>query len=79
MSIAIRTQNLIAKKGIRRNTWLDHQSYGRSGHSAVSHLPFRTPNTKAWYITQRRRQSRSALDCSPLSSTKQLFHPFAHV
>jgi len=69
----IGTRSLIARKGIRRNMGLNHQIYGRSGHSAVSHLLFRTPNTKAWYITQRRRQSRSAFDCRPLDPARKLF------
>ena len=45
MSRAMGTRSLIAKKGIRRKNGLNHQIYGRSDLSAVSHLPFRTPTT----------------------------------
>ena len=45
MSRAMGTRSLIAEKGIRRKIGSDHQIYGRSGHSAISHLLFRTSTT----------------------------------
>ena len=45
MSRAMGTRSLIAEKGICRSMGLNQQIHRRSGHSAVSHLLFRTSTT----------------------------------
>ena len=56
---------------------LTPQNRGRSDLSAVCHLLFRTPNTKAWYITQKRRHSQSAFDRQLRDAVRKPSHPSA--